>query len=380
MNTTPQANQPTPRELVRREQRRNALRSVAIWVLGPTLLATIYYAVITPPQYETDTTFSIRGAQPASSGVLAGLGLSSLSGAAATTDPRLVVNYLVSPAAIPDLKAHYGFSQAFSHFSLDPFAYLSPNSSIEWTTWFWNSHMKAAYDSTAADVVVQVFAYSPQESYRLTQGVLASAKAVEDVLNKQVQQGSLNLAITQVASTKKDYDAATRKITDLQGNVNTLTIGTEATQAVALVGQIDNQLATLKVSQAAVQASFNPTAPQAKSIQSQIASLEAQREAAIAKAKAAPGASQSEHDIQVQAALLDYQFAQKNYFAAETALVAAQPQNQNVDFVVPYIPPIMAEASDYWIRFLNVIAVALASALLLGAGSLGLSVIKDHLQ
>ena len=378
MNTTPQASQPTPRELVRREQRRRALRSVAIWVLGPTLLATVYYAVITPPQYETDTTFSIRGAQEASSGLLAGLGLVAPTGA--TTDPRLVVNYLESSAVIPNLKAHYGFNQAFSHFSLDPLAYLSPNSSIEWTTWFWNNKMKVAYDTNAADVNVQVYAYSPQESLRLAQGVLASAKAVEDVLNKEVQQGSLNLAIAQVASTKKDYDAATKKITALQGNVNTLTISTQAAEAVALVGQIDTQLASLKVSQAAVQAAFNPSAPQAKSVQSQIATLEAERTKEIAKAKASPGASQAEHDVEVQAALLDYQFAQKNYFAAESALVAAQPQNQNQSFVVAYIPPVLADASDYWKRFLNVVAVALASALLLGAGSLAYSVIKDHLQ
>jgi capsule polysaccharide export protein KpsE/RkpR len=147
-----------------------------------------------------------------------------------------------------------------------------------------------------------------------------------------------------------------------------------------LVGQIDTQLATLKVSQAAVQAAFNPNAPQSKSVADQIATLEAERTKEIAKAKAAPGPSQAEHDVQVQAALLDYQFAQKNYFAAESALVAAQPQNQNQSFVVAYVPPIMAEASDYWKRFLNVVAIALASLLLLGACSLGFSVIKDHLQ
>ena len=289
MNTTPQASQPTPRELVRREQRRRALRSVAVWVLGPTLLATIYYAVITPPQYETDARFSIRGSQPASTGVLAGLGLVTAAGT--TTDPRLVVNYLISPAAIADLKAHYGFSQAFSHFSLDPFAYLAPNSSVEWTTWFWNNHMKATYDTVNNDVDVAVNAYSPQESQRLAQGVLAGAKYVEDVLNKQVQQGSLNLAIAQVASTKKDYDAATKEMTALQGNVNTLTISTAATTAVAVVAQIDTQLATLKVQQAGVQAAFNNTAPQAKSIADQITSLESAAGGQMDVAKSAPGPS-----------------------------------------------------------------------------------------
>lgn len=122
MNTTPQASQPTARELVRREQRRSALRQVAIWVLGPVILATIYYAVITPPQYETDAKFTIRG-QAAPSSALLTLFTGSTG---TTTDPQLVVNYLMSMPAIADLKAHYGLTEAYSHFSLDPFAYLSP--------------------------------------------------------------------------------------------------------------------------------------------------------------------------------------------------------------------------------------------------------------
>lgn len=376
MNTTPQASQPTPRELVRREQRRSALRQMGIWVLGPVVLATIYYAVITPPEYETDTTFTIRGQTPPPSTVLAVL----VAPTTATTDPRLVVNYLMARTPIADLKTHYGFTEAFSHFSLDPFAYLSPKSSVEWATWFWNNRMKATYDSTANDVIVSVKAYSPKESLRLAQGVLAQANAVENVLNEQVQQGSLNLALAQVSSTKKDYDAATREITNLTGNVNTLTIGADAQEAVALVGQIDTQLATLQVQQAGVQAAFQANAPQAKALAQQIAQLQTQRTAEIAKAKAAPGAPQAEHDVQVQAALLDYQFAQKNYFAAESALVAAQPQNQTNSFVVAYIPPQLAETSNYWLRFLNVVAIAIAATILLGAGSLAYSVIKDHLQ
>jgi capsular polysaccharide transport system permease protein len=377
VNTTPQSNQPTPRELVRREQRRRMLRTMSIWILGPVVLATIYYAVITPPQYETDTSFTIRGQQTGTGGILTGLVGAT---APSSTDPQLVTNYLMSSAPIPRLRAAYGLTQAYERFTLDPFAYLSPNATKEWTTWFWNTKMKVAYTSTSGDVAVRVLAYTPQESYRLTLGVLDAAKRAEDSLNALVAQGSLNLANEQVASTKRDYDAATKKLTELQGNVNTLTIGADAAAAVSLVGQIDSQLATLKVSQAAVQAAFQPDAPQSKTIQQQIASLEAQRIAAMAQAKSAPGSPQAEHDIQVQAALLDYQFAQKNYFAAEGALVAAQPENQTQSFVVSYIPPTLPETSDYWLRFLNVVAIGFASALLLGAGSLIFSVVKDHLQ
>lgn len=377
MNTTPQSSQPTPRELVRREQRRRTLNTMAAWILGPVAIATMYYAVITPPQYTTSFSFTIRGQTNGSGGILTGLVGASTPGA---NDPQLVTNYLMSDAPLPRLKTAYKLNQAYDRFTLDPFAYLSPNATKEWTQWFWNTKMKVAYNSTSGDVSVMVNAYTPQESYRLAMGVLDAAKRAEDSLNALVAQGSLNLANEQVAYTKRDYDAATKKLTELQGNTNTVTIGTDAAAAVALVGQIDSQLATLKVSQAAVQAAYLPNAPQTKALRDQIANLDAQRTQAMAQAKAAPGSSQAEHDVQVQAALLDYQFAQKNYFAAEAALVAAQPENQTQSFVVDYIPPQLPETSDYWIRFLNVVAIAFASALLLGAGSLTYSVVKDHLQ
>ena len=380
MNTTPQSRQPTPRELVRREQRRRTLRTVAVWVLGPVILATVYYAIITPPQYTTSFSFTIRGQSgtgTAPGGILTGLVGASTPG---TTDPELVTNYLMSDAPLPRLKAAYGLTQAYDRFTLDPFAYLSPHATKEWTQWFWNTKMKVAVDTTAGDVNVLVNAYTPQESYRLALGVLDAAKRAEDSLNALVAQGSLNLANQQVAYTKRDYDAATKKLTELQGNTNTVNITTDAAAAVALVGQIDSQIASLKVSQAAVEASFKPTAPQTVALKQQIANLEAQRTAAEHAARAAPGPGQAEHDIQVQAALLNYQFAQKNYFAAEGALVAAQPENQTQSFVVAYIPPQLPESSDYWIRFLNVVAIGFASALLLGAGSLAYLVVKDHLQ
>jgi len=377
VSITPQSSQPTPRELLRREQRNRTLRLMSIWVLGPVVLATIYYAVISPPDYQTDMSFTIRGQTPTSGGVLVGLIGASAPG---TTDAQLVTNYLMSEAPIARLRAKYGLTQAFDKFTLDPFAYLSPRATLEWTTWFWNNKMKATYNLGVGDVTVTVVAETPQDSFRLMQGVIDAAKVAEDSLNAQVAQGSLNLANQQVETTKRDYDASTKQVTELNGNANTLTISAAGQEAVSLVGSIDTQLATLKVSQAAVLAAFQPNSAQSKSIQEQIANLEAQRAEAMKQAQAAPGASQAEHDVQVQAALLNYQFAQKNYFAAEAALVAAQPENQTQSFVVDYIPPQMPETSDFWLRFLNVIAIGLGSALLLGATSLIYSVVKDHLQ
>lgn len=353
-------------------------RMMAIWVLGPAAASTIYYAVIAPPEFESKAEITIRGESPPATSLLSGLGITA--GATATTDPRMVVDYLQSSAAVDLLRARFGFAQAYDRFSLNPFARLDPHAPIELATDYWDHKLKANYDSVANTISMTVRAYTPEDALRLANGALEASREVEHTLNAQVQHGSYQLATQQVNATKRDYDAAHERLTKLQGNVNTLTLGAEAQEMVSLVGSIDNQLATLKVSQAAVQAAFRPDAPQSKAVESQIADLEKQRAAAVAKARTAPGPPAAEHDVEVQAALMDYQFAQKNYFAAEAALLAALPQNQTQSFVVSFVPPRLPEQSNYWIRFLNVIAVTLASAVLLGVGVLGYSVIKDHMQ
>ena len=45
-----------------------------------------------------------------------------------------------------------------------------------------------------------------------------------------------------------------------------------------------------------------------------------------------------------------------------------------------FVPPRAPETSNYWPRFANVIAVAIAAALLMAIGSLGYSIVKDHAQ
>jgi len=369
---------PTPSELRRREQRRRILRQMAYLVLGPTLLSAIYFAVIAPPAYTSQMEFTIRGRLKPAPDILAGLGLPG--GSSTANDAHVVADYIQSPMTIRLLKAQYGFDKAYSRFTLDPTAYLPKNAPIEWVKLYWSQKIKADYDSSGDTTTVSVIAYTPEDALHLAEGVLAAGNAVEDELNAKVQQGSYRLAVIQVAVNKKQYDAAKKALADLQGNVNTLNITSDTSEAVAIVGNIDSQLATLKVSQAGLDAAFKPTSPQTRAVQTQITTLEAERAREIAKAKSAPGIGPAEHDIKIQAALLDYQFAQKAYFAAQDALLAAEPQSQDKNFLVPFIQPTKPELSDYWVRFLDVIGVFLAASLLFGVGALGYSVIKDHMQ
>ncbi len=346
--------------------------------MGPTLASAVYYAVIAPPQYKSEMEFTIRGRAKPAPDFLAGLGVPGAAGT--TNDAHVVIDYIQSAGAIETLRRRYGFDQAYSRFSMDPTAYLAPRAAMEWAAPYWRHKIKAVYDGTADTITVSVRAYRPQDALRLAQGVLQASSDVVNDLNAGVQRGSMQQAGLQVAATKKDYDAAKARLAQLQGNVNALSYDARTKEAEAEVGQIDAALAQLNVNLGTVAATFKPTAPQARAVQTQIETLKAARDRALKAASAAPGEAATTHDVMLQSALLDYQFAQKAYLSAQANMVAAQPQSQDKNFVVAFMPPRLPERSDYWQRFLNVIAVFVGSAVLFGVAALSYSVIKDHIQ
>jgi capsular polysaccharide transport system permease protein len=378
VNTTPQSYQPTSKEIARAEARQRVFRLMAFAVLGPTLASAVYFAVIAPPQYKTTAEFAIRGRLTAAPGLLAGLGL---PGAGNTTnDAYAVVDYLQSGKTIDLLRARYRFNEAYSRFTLDPTAYLSPRTPMEWVTRFWSRMFKGEYDGTNDTTRVTVSAYTPQDALRLTQGVLQASSDVVDILNAKVQLGSMTQALQQVAKAKKDYDAAKQQLSELEGKVNALAYNTPTVEAESEITNIDAALAQLNVTLGTVSATYKPNAPQTKAIQSQIATLQAARARAVAKARQAPGQQAAIHDVMIAAAQNDLQFAEKTYLSAQATLVAAQPENQNKNFVVVFLPPRLPEQSNYWERFLYVIAVFVASTVFFGIAALSYSVIKDHIQ
>jgi len=118
-----------------------------------------------------------------------------------------------------------------------------------------------------------------------------------------------------------------------------------------------------------------------RAISAQIAALQTARRNAVRRAQTGPGANAAQSDMTARTALLDYEFAQRSYFAALQAYQAATHGTEgNHRYIVPFIPPHMPEKSNYWSRLWNVLAITLASAILMGVAMLTYSVIKDHAQ
>ncbi len=376
--TTPQSDEPTERELARQTKRTQRNRGIARAILVPTLLSLLYYLLIAPSSYQSKFEFMIEGTQKAAPDLLSGFGIPAVS--AASNDARIVGDYLRSAEMVNLLRNRWGFGEAYSRPTLDPFSRLSVQSPIERAVDFWHDKAKIDYDSTANTISVSVSAYTPQDAKKLADGVLDGANLIVNQLDARASVTEQEVAGRQLDEQKRQFDEVRKRVAKIRGS-DTMTLDAQSAQVVQTISQIDSEIARLRVEQATARSIYQPSAPQARSVDAKITALETARNSAVRRAQTGPGSGVAESDVAARTAVLDYEFAQKSYYAAlQTYQAASNKADAKQRYVVAFIPPRLPERSNYWLRLWNVLAIMLASTILVGVGMLTFSVIKDHAQ
>lgn len=367
------------RQRTRAERRRDMVRSFLLFVLVPTALSLIYLLVIAPPEYTASASFTVRGAKQAPPDLL---GLAGIAAPTDTsTDARIVSDYIRSTAMVQALRQKAGFNEAYSRFSLDPAAQIGSHAAIETATNFWRHKVKVTTEINSGATTFSVRAYRPADALRLAQGVLAATEQTVNSLSTRPMGNLQQVNLDEVARAKAEFETVKQRLTEFQSSTAVIPSAAPVTAALTLVGGIDTQLAALRTEHATMLQTFQPDSPQAKAVESKIAALEAERARAVGRALAAPGETLANSEVEARALLLDYEFAQRNYHTAVSALETSRRDSRtDTKYVVAYVPPEAPEKSNYFPRLVNVLAVFFAASLLWAVGALSFSVLKEHLR
>ena len=372
---------PVNKGLDKTRRRRTILaRSAILFILGPTILYALYLLLLAPAQYQTSTSFAVRGAEAAPMDALGVLGISAPT--SNTLDARIVEEYIRSHAMVEGLRERSGFNEAYARFSLDPLSTLPPSADRERATRFWRDKVRVRHDPASQSAHVEVSAYTPEDSLRLSQGVLTLSEELVNRMSDRAMTDLIEAAEREIERKREAYEAARDRLAEYQGQrFSGVDVATPAQQAMALVGSLDTQLAQKRTELATMSQTYQPDAPQLTGLRREIAALEAERARAVQRAMSTPGEQASGRQIEAQAVLMDYEFAQQAYTTALQAAESVRRQSINDrKYVVAYVPPREPEQSNWWRRLGNVFAVLIGSALLWGVGALIYSIIRDHME
>jgi len=353
--------------------------SALLVIAFPSLLAIAYYGFIASKQYVTTFQFAVRGPSQAALAKNSG-GTAMTSAGAMSPDSFVVTDYVNSPQAIADVEQSVDLKTIFSRPDIDFWARLRLPVLVEEMTKYWNNMVSARFDLISGNITVTVRAFTPEDSQKVANALVAASDAMFRKLNLQIQKDFVRVADDVVARAQQDLMTSTQAVLAFREKSGLVDPGKTADAGASIIDDLRRQLA-------AVQGQYNSTratahnSPALTAMRQQIATLEEQirRESRL-------GASQvkavsADTLAKYQTLELERQTAERLYGEAVSlrtqAYMMAQSQQSYLGlFSAPSLP----EASLYPDRPRAIATVILACALAWFIGMLIVYAVRDHLM
>lgn len=352
-----------------------------VMVIGPVMLAAIYYLLIASPVYVSEARFIVRAPnepQPgALSTVLQGAGL-----AQGATDSYAVHDYMTSRDAVSALDHRDTLRKVFSRPGSD-FLQRYPRpferDTDEHLYRAYKRFVSVGYDATTGVSTLRVKAFSASEARSIASALLDGGERVINQLNDQAEEDTLERARREVIDARMRVSEIQKALTGFRSRERVIDPMRSSSANLDLVTRLSGELATLRAERAGLAAAAAQS-PQLPLLDDRIRAYE--REIDRERAKAAGESDSLAPKIsQYERLVLERDFAGEALTAAmkslETARVDAARKRLYLQRVVQ---PNLADTPMEPRRWRSLLLVAMTALLAYGALMLIRAGLREYRQ
>lgn len=341
---------------------RAAALGFAMMVAAPTALAGAYYHLVAADRYVAEIRYSVRGgaiSPDAGSGALQGGGGLIVAG-----DSFILADYIRSARAMLDVEAQAPLREMLARDGGDPIRRFDPRMPTEDLVDFWTAAVSPRFDAVTGITTVSVALFTPQDAEAVAQVLIDQLRRVVDSLSSKARTEMLRYVEDEFARATADLDAARAAIETFRRTNRIITPDEEVTIGSTIIGNLTRQIADNRVALRSLRERA-PNSPRIPVFEGEIASLEAQLLAEIARrSEATDGAALPEQLTSFDELQNAFEIARDNYVSTlrlkqQAEAAAALGQAQLVVFVPPHAPDI-AVRPRRWVETLKVFGVAFA--------------------
>lgn len=357
--------------------------SFGLFVVLPTLIATIYYGFIASNQYVSEFRFSIKTssaqAPSSSSSLLSSLGVPATT---SLSDNYMVTDYLTSRQAVEALQQKINLKQLYSKPTIDRWARFDPSKSTEEFVNYWREMVTANFDQVTGLAVAQVRAFSPEDAHLIATSLVALSEQLVNQISMRNRNDAVRFAENEVRKAEDRLKAVRGEITALRNKSGVIDPASSIVASNSSLTQtLRAGLAQLETQQAVLtQRAIDKNSPALQSLQSQIKATKAQIEqieSSVGKTK--EGSALSTVVARFEQLDLERQFSESILTTTMQLLDQARATAASQPFyVTPYLRPSMPDGPTYPRRVVMVFMVALVSFMLWTIGLLTARVIGEH--
>ncbi|NLY92733.1 MAG: hypothetical protein GXY23_01780 [Myxococcales bacterium] len=374
-----------PRELnalgkaaaVRRARMRRLGVRLALFVLLPTFVATIYFCFVASDQFESVAAFTIQNADgPTAPGMDFILG--SFPGSAVGRDVLIVQEHVLSRSMLQYLRNEHGFDEHYADESRDFVSRLWKSADSEDIYRYYLRRVSLEHDSASGVLTLRVRAFTPEDAERFAKAILHASERMVNQMSDDARRDRLSLSEAEVRKAEERLSQARQKIIEVQRETSELNPVQSAATVEAIRGSLEAQLAEARAELSAMLAVMHPDAPKVQAQKRRVASLAAQ--AAREKNRMVGGDGTVGNSIaEFEPLLLEKEFAEQTYRSAIASLELARLEaSRQHRYLVTVAEPSKPDARTHPLRVQGIFTVFLASLMLLGIGTLIMASVREH--
>ncbi|MDR6951362.1 capsular polysaccharide transport system permease protein [Ancylobacter sp. 3268] len=260
-------------------------------------------------------------------------------------NPFVIANFLMSRAFVKELWQQGWLQSRFASHSVDFLSRLSPNATLEEAWRFWMRHVMAAVDRSSNTIVLQVWAFTPEDAEATVEMLTKRAESIMNDIETRGRQDALDRARLELQRASEEYDRKLNQISDMRQLLATVDPKQAAKTAQSSFFRFEAQrilmqreLQVLQTAENANSPSANTLRQRAKSMIAEVDQLHGRITGSEADMRAAVNAlaSYEELDISRRFALMRVQIAS---LAVENAELRLREHSYFIyTFIAPSLP------------------------------------------
>lgn len=358
--------------------------SFLLLVILPTIAMAVYATYFATARYASEFRVMIRDSEP-----LGGLtGVAQMFGVGESqsgNDANAIVQFLQSREAPEEVLKTIDLYEMYQDTSIDVFSRMHGNSSIEALTRHWNRMVTAYYDKVTGTIVVQVNAFTPEQSHEIALTVLAASDALINRMTQNIREDSLRFARQEVADAEAKLAENRKAAQALRDRLQILDPLQSAESNLKLAASLQQTIAEKRSQLIAQSQHLDPDAPSIIANKNQIAGLEAELARVNTLNTETDGSSGENMPLsavfaEFQAVMDDAEFAERAYISTLASLEAARAEVRRKQVYLSVIVPPKVPGESIFPKPIMLTASTCAIALAVWLIALmGVYAVREHM-
>jgi capsular polysaccharide transport system permease protein len=353
-----------------------------LFIVLPTLLASVYFGLLASDQYVTEIQFSVRGNE---SEVVDPLqALTGIPGRAspAAADSYVVINYLQSRDIVRDLDQKIDLRRRFSYDHVDFLSRFDTEDPLEYLLDYWRSMVTASYDPVSNIITVSVRAFTPDDAVEIADNIVKNSEVLVNQLSTRAQQDALSGALAEVQRTEANLRALRETIRQFRDREKVADPVQSAGAKQELLARLQNELATLNSEIASTRSFMAADAPSVVVLLARRTALLQEIERIEQQLGGGEKTATASNMLSTYEQLeTEREFAQKAYVSALSAAERARYEaGRQQRYLTTFVKPQLPEYPLFPRRLEAILLVMLGGAILWGICVLAYHSVRDHIM